>query len=256
VPEVLLACEGIDVIGAPFYVMTFVPGQIPEVRLPSEYGTDAPRLLAEEAVTALIALHEIDYEAAGLGDFGRPDGYLERQVKVFRSLLESTATRPLTELEQVADWLVANLPRSGPPTIVHGDYRLGNLMFAAERPRLVAVLDWEMATLGDPLADLGYMIEMWATDDDLPNPVHELSPVTRQAGFPSRDDLIARYGVTGRNLDALPWYRVLAVWKAAIFLEGNYKRFLEGTTSDPFYKTLREGVPMLAALATRRSEEL
>jgi aminoglycoside phosphotransferase (APT) family kinase protein len=147
------------------------------------------------------------------------------------------------------------MPSSPPATIVHGDYRLGNTMFADRAPaELVAILDWEMATIGDPLADLGYMTAMWSEPTDPPNPVSDLSSVTRGAGFPGRDFLTARYAdQTGRSLDALPWYQVLAIWKAAIFLEGSYGRFSAGTTEDPYFASLESGVPALAALARERT---
>ncbi len=257
VPEVLVACEDNTVIGAPFYVMRYLEGLVPEVELPRSYPADAPARIADELVATLADLHEIDVEAAGLTDLGRPSGYLERQLKVFRSLLEANATRPLPELECVAGWLEDNRPQTRRTTLVHGDYRLGNVMFSRRNPDLIAVLDWEMATLGDPLADLGYLVEMWATPEDpLDHPVLAHSPVTRGPGFPGRDELVERYVErTARDVDALPWYRTLALWKASIFLEGNYRRYLAGTTADPYFGTLGDRVPMLAKLAAERAAE-
>jgi aminoglycoside phosphotransferase (APT) family kinase protein len=257
VPEVLASCEDDRVIGAPFYVMGFVEGWVLGQDLPPALaGPDGPRRIAEELVDGLVDLHALSPEADGLAGFGRPQGYLERQLKRFGGLLEANATRPLPELEQVAEWLAANLPASPPPTVVHGDYRLGNVMYAPREPRLAAILDWEMATIGDPLADLGYMTATWAVRTDPPNSVADLSPVTRLPGFPGRDDLARRYAeATGRPIEALGWYQVLACWKAAIFLEGNYKRFVAGTTADPYYASLEAGVPELArtALALSRA---
>jgi aminoglycoside phosphotransferase (APT) family kinase protein len=251
VPEVLATCEDEGVIAAPFYVMPFVEGHVLTEELPAELSRDGdPVRIAEELVDCLVELHEIDVEAADLEDFGRADGYLERQIKRFDGLLELNATRPLPELEQVAAWLAANIPTSPKATVVHGDYRLGNVMYAPTEPRLVTVLDWEMATIGDPLADLGYMTAMWAEPDDPYNAVGDLSAVTRLPGFPSRAALADRYAAaTGLALDALPWYQVLAIWKAAIFLEGSYKRFREGTTNDPYFGRLSEGVEALGRLA-------
>src|SRR6201999_2613785 len=128
-------------------------------------------------------------------------------------------------------------------------------MIAPSPTRLAAILDWEMATIGDPLADLGYMTAMWSQAGDPPNPVSDLSSVTRGAGFPRRHLLLDRYAErTGRSLDALPWYQVLAIWKAAIFLEGSFRRYGAGTTSDPYFAGLETGVPTLAALARARTE--
>jgi aminoglycoside phosphotransferase (APT) family kinase protein len=256
VPAVLAICEDSAVIGAPFYVMPFVEGHVLTATLPPEIGDgEVPPRIAEELVDCLVDLHAIDVEAAGLTAFGRPDGYLERQIKRFGGLLELNATRPLPDLERVAEWLADNVPDSPRATVVHGDYRLGNVMFAPASPHLVAVLDWEMATIGDPLADVGYMTAMWAQADDPPNPVGDLSEVTRLPGFPGRAALAQRYvEATGLSLEALPWYQVLALWKAAIFLEGSYKRYQAGTTVDTYFARLGEGVEKLGRLAYERAE--
>jgi aminoglycoside phosphotransferase (APT) family kinase protein len=254
VPEVLGTCEDEGVIGAPFYVMAWVDGHVLSDEMPAGLAGEAERI-AECLVDGLVDLHAVDAMDPGLAGFGRPDGYLARQLKRFGGLYETNATRALPDLEAVADWLAANLPESPASTVVHGDYRLGNVMMAPSPARLAAILDWEMATIGDPLADLGYMTAMWSQADDPPNPVSDLSSVTRGAGFPGRDFLVARYAErTGRPLDALPWYQVLAIWKAAIFLEGSFRRFGAGTTSDPYFASLETGVPALAALARERTE--
>ncbi len=252
VPEVLAMCEDEAVIGAPFYVMEWIDGHVLTESMPASLAGEAGRL-AECLVDGLVELHAVDPGGPELAGFGRPDGYLERQLKRFGGLYETNATRSLPDLEAVADWLAANLPDSPPSTVVHGDYRLGNVMVAPNPTRLAAILDWEMATIGDPLADLGYMTAMWAEAGDPPNPVSDLSIVTRGAGFPGRDFLTARYGErSGRPLGALPWYQVLALWKAAIFLEGSFRRFGAGTTADPYFASLEAGVPALAALARER----
>jgi aminoglycoside phosphotransferase (APT) family kinase protein len=254
VPEVLGTCEDEGVIGAPFYVMAWVDGHVLTEEMPAGLVGEAERL-SECLVDGLVDLHAVDATDGELAGFGRPDGYLERQLKRFGGLYETNATRPLPDLEAVADWLAANLPESPASTVVHGDYRLGNVMIAPSPTRLAAILDWEMATIGDPLADLGYMTAMWSEVGDPPNPVSDLSSVTRGAGFPDRAFLAARYAErTGRSLDALPWYQVLAIWKAAIFLEGSFRRFGAGTTSDPYFAGLEAGVPALAALARERTK--
>jgi aminoglycoside phosphotransferase (APT) family kinase protein len=280
VPEVLAVCDDVGVIGAPFYVMAFVAGEVLSTGLPVALaggGRAAREAIGFELVDALAELHAVDLEASGLASFGRPSGYLERQVRRFSGLLEQSATRPLPLLEQVADWLAANRPASPPTTIVHGDYRLGNVMFAGcggdsgasgdrgsgaagtspASPRLTAILDWELATLGDPLADLGYLAAMWAEPDDPPNPMLDLSAVTRQPGFPTRAQLAARYAErTGRDASSLGWYQVLALWKSAIFLEGSYKRYLAGSTDDAYFARLGDGVPVLAETAWRRAQAM
>jgi aminoglycoside phosphotransferase (APT) family kinase protein len=254
VPEVLASCEDRSVIGAPFFVMEFIDGLAINDAPPAELGEPAAaERVTGEMIDALIDLHATDLAASGLGAFGRPDGYLERQLDRFGALLERNATRPLPDLEAVAAWLLANRPESGETTFVHGDYRLGNLMFTAAPTRLAAVLDWEMATVGDPLADLGYCTAMWAEPGDEQNPMLALSRATRLFPFPGRDWIVARYvAATGRPVDALPWYQVLALWKSAIFLEGSYARYLAGQSTDPYFGTLGEGVPAMARAALAR----
>jgi aminoglycoside phosphotransferase (APT) family kinase protein len=254
VPAVLATCEDRSVIGAPFFVMEFVDGLAINDAPPAELGEPAAaERVTGEMVDALVDLHATDLEASGLGAFGRPTGYLERQLDRFGALLRHNATRPLPDLHAVAEWLVANRPESAETTFVHGDYRLGNLMFSDSPTRLAAVLDWEMATVGDPLADLGYCTAMWAEPGDEETPMLALSRATRLFPFPGRDWIVERYvAATGRSTEAVPWYQVLALWKAAIFLEGSYGRFLDGKSTDPYFGRLGEGVPAMARAALAR----
>jgi aminoglycoside phosphotransferase (APT) family kinase protein len=195
-------------------------------------------------------MHGVDWRAAGLEGFGKPTGYLERQLRRWSGLWEHNRTRELPAVERVGAWLGANLPESPPATIVHGDYRLGNVMLSPEAPtRLAAIFDWEMATIGDPLADLGYLTTMWPERDDPPMRV-ELSTITRQPGFLTRDELVARYEErSGRSMTDLRWYRTLAVWKAIVFMEGNYRRAVSGATDDPYLKAFGDGVVELSERA-------
>ena len=249
VPAVLTICEDSAVIGAPFYVMPFVEGHVLTATLPPEIGDgEVPPRIAEELVDCLVDLHAIDVEAAGLTAFGRPDGYLERQIKRFGGLLELNATRPLPDLERVAEWLADNVPDSPRATVVHGDYRLGNVMYADGAPaRLVSIFDWELATIGDPLADVGYLLATWGEPGDEENPISALGGITRRPGFPTRGELVERYEQgSGRSMSDVPWFMALALWKSAIFLEGSYKRRLAGTTEDPWFDLLEHGVPAVA----------
>jgi aminoglycoside phosphotransferase (APT) family kinase protein len=250
VPTVLARCEDEGVIGAPFFVMSLVEGEPIGERLPAALETpEAPARIAEQVVGALAELHGADLERSGLGGFGKPSGYLERQLRIFSSLLEQNATRPLPELEAVGEWLARNRPEASEVSFVHGDYRLGNLLFAPPL-RLAAVLDWEMATVGDPLADLGYLTATWAEAGDPENPMLALSRLTARPDFAGRAQLAQLYGrLTGRPLDQLGWYQVLALWKSAIFLEGSYKRYLAGASSDRYFASLDTGVPALARAA-------
>ena len=184
VPRVLAVCAEADVLGVPFYVMEELRGHVVTEELPASLASaDARRRAGDDLVDALAELHAVDIESAGLADFGRPAGYLERQLKRFVALWEHNATRELPLVGELAAWLEAGLPPTGEACIVHGDYRLGNVMLDLEQPRVLALLDWELATLGDPLADLGYLVATWS-DADSPPTVLDLSPVTRSDGFP------------------------------------------------------------------------
>ncbi|HZV74847.1 MAG TPA: phosphotransferase family protein [Conexibacter sp.] len=247
-PRVLATCEDPAVIGAPFYVMERVAGNVITTQVPPALDTLEQRArIADELIDALVEVHAVDWRACGLEGYGKPTGYLERQLRRFGGLWEHNKTREIARLDRVTAWLAANCPASGPATIVHGDYRLGNVMLGAGAPaRLVAIFDWELATIGDPLADVGYLTATYAQPDD-PQNIFTLGAVTTQPGFPTRAELIARYEErSGRSMGDVAWYATLALWKAAIFLEGSYKRLLAGTTDDPFFTLLDTGVPSLA----------
>ncbi|HEX2161349.1 MAG TPA: phosphotransferase family protein [Thermoleophilaceae bacterium] len=253
VPRVLAVCDDESVLGVPFYVMEEVPGTVITDAVPPALDSPAERSrIGEELVDALVEIHAVDWRAAGLEGFGKPSGYLARQLRRFAGLWEHNKTRELPVVAEVGDWLAANVPESPPATIVHGDYRLGNVMVADDPPaRLVAVFDWELATIGDPLADLGYLTVTWIAPDDPDDTMFSsLTSVTRLPGFPSREQLVAHYEErSGRAVGPLHWYQALALWKAAVFMEGNYKRFLAGASDDAFMAVFDEGVPALAEKA-------
>jgi aminoglycoside phosphotransferase (APT) family kinase protein len=256
-PRVLAVCDDPGVIGAPFYVMERLEGVVVTDSLPEPLDNPEQRArIADELIDALVELHAVDWRAAGLEGFGKPTGYLERQLRRFTGLWEHNKTREVPAVEQVGNWLAANLPESPPATIVHGDYRLGNTMLADGAPaHLVAIFDWEMATIGDPLADLGYMMIHWIQADDATVGKFNLHSVTSLEGFPTRAELIERYEQrAGRSMQSLNWYVTLALWKAIVFMEGNYKRALVGSTDDPFLKSFGDGVLELAERAVEVSE--
>jgi aminoglycoside phosphotransferase (APT) family kinase protein len=210
------------------------------------------RRIGEELIDALVEIHGVDWQAVDLEGFGKPTGYLERQLRRFGGLWELNKTREIPAVEEIGGWLAANMPRSGPATIVHGDFRLGNTIFSVQAPaHLNAVLDWEMATIGDPLADLGYLCMMWTQAGDPEEGLREhLGRVTRAEGFLTRAELIARYEErSGRSMSDIRWYTTLALWKSVVFMEGNYKRALAGMTDDPYLKQFGDGVLELAARA-------
>ena len=256
VPEVLAVCDDPDTIGAPFYVMERVPGEVIVASVPSELDTpEERRRIGEQLIDALVEIHAVDWLSVGLEGFGKPTGYLERQLRRFSGLWELNKTREIPAVESVGGWLAENLPESGRATIVHGDYRLGNTLYASEPPaQLRAVLDWEMATIGDPLADIGYLCMMWSEAGDPSSGLRDhLGNVTRAEGFPTRAEMVARYEErSGRSMRDAQWYTTLAIWKSVVFMEGNYKRALAGTTDDPYLRQFGEGVLELA----RQAEQL
>jgi aminoglycoside phosphotransferase (APT) family kinase protein len=249
-PRVLAACDDEAVIGAPFYVMELVEGDVLTSDLPPALEGHEARI-GDELVDALVEVHAVDWVACGLEGYGKPTGYLDRQLRRFTGLWEHNRTRELPVLDRLTEWLGEHKPESGTATIVHGDYRLGNTMFDS-RARLNAIFDWELATIGDPLADVGYLVATWTQADDEEDALRGLGAVTRRPGFPTRDELIARYEErSGRSMSDVRWYMTLALWKSAVFLEGSYKRRLAGRTEDAFFDRLEHGVPAIAERAWR-----
>ncbi len=254
VPRTVLMCEDASVIGVPFYLMERVDGVVIRDELPEWLGEEQRAAVGSELVDTLVELHAVDPGSCGLGGFGRPSGYLERQLRRWKGQMELTLpfTRPLPDLERIGVWLEDHRPRHSDTTLVHGDYKLDNVVFADGPPaRLVAILDWEMSTLGDPLADLGWMVSFWREPgEDSGDVFSRTGRVTALPGFQSRADLVDRYASkTGRDVSRLRWYTVLAVWKLAILLEGSYARHLAGMTDDPFFAEMEHGVPALARRA-------
>jgi aminoglycoside phosphotransferase (APT) family kinase protein len=247
VPQPVIACQDTAVIGAPFYLMTKVEGYVIRDQLPAIFDNDQSREnIAYQLIKTLVTLHSLDFQALGLGDLGRPDGYIARQLKRWTGLWEVNQTRSLPDLEWVSAWLERNLPASPSTTIVHGDYKLDNVVVAPENPpRITAVLDWEMATLGDPLADLGYLFSFWVNAGEPLIPyATDMGKITFQPGFMPKEAAAKLYEeLSGRTVANLRFYEVLAIWKLAILREGNYKRYLAGTTANAFYATYEEAVP-------------
>ena len=254
-PRPILMCDDVSVIGAPFYLMERVEGAVIRNALPDGFEEDigCRQGIGEELVDALVELHAVDWRAVGLDGFGKPAGYLERQLRRWTGQLALTEplTRPLDDLHRVGRWLEEHIPPGGEVTVVHGDYKLDNAAYRRDPPaRLVAILDWEMSTLGDPLADVGWMLSFWRDSTDPRTSILDDQTVTTLEGFQPREDLRARYEArSGRRTGDLAFYMALAVWKLAILLEGSYARHLAGVTDDPFFAGLEAGVPALAAMA-------
>jgi aminoglycoside phosphotransferase (APT) family kinase protein len=255
-PTIRAVCDDESVLGVPFYVMDFLDGHVVTGTLPPGLEAEpARRRLGDELVDTLVEIHAADVREPALAAFLRPGSYLERQVRRFTQLWEVNQTRDLPTVVDVGSWLAANLPEPLEPTVVHGDYRLGNLMVDSDEPqRVVAVLDWEMGAIGDPRADIGYLLATYAEPGGEPSPLGT-SPVTAEPGFPTRAELVERYVVrSGRDVDRLPWFEALALWKAAVFCEAIYGRHVRGElgAEDAGAAKFELGVPLLAETAAAR----
>jgi aminoglycoside phosphotransferase (APT) family kinase protein len=255
-PRPLVSCDDPGPIGAPFYLMELVDGVMIRDSLPAPYDDGAGlRRVTEAMVDGLAAIHALPWEGTALASIGRPSGYLERQLRRWQGQWEENSTRPVPAVDAVTAWLLANRPAESRTTVVHGDYKLDNLLFDRAEPRLLAVVDWEMATLGDPLADLGFLLATYVAPGDEPDAVLGFSAATGGEGALTRAEIAARYAErTGADVGTGAWYQCLALWKLAILLEGSYKRFKLGSTADPFFALLEDGVPRIAARAAALTE--
>jgi aminoglycoside phosphotransferase (APT) family kinase protein len=237
-------CQDPDVIGAPFYLMGFVDGVVldrPDV-LASVTREQAARS-CELLVDTLLALHAIDPEAIGLGDFGRPAGFLDRQVRRWTAQWQASVTRQLPDVEWLVGWLTDRLPEQSGPGIVHGDYRLTNIIYSAGFTEVAAVVDWEMATVGDPLTDVGLVVVY----QELSNAGGFVMPhLAVERGFVAAADLVARYSAgSDRDLSHLAWYVAFGWFKLAVIAEGIHARFLQGKTVGKGFEGIGTWVPHL-----------
>ena len=228
VPPPLAYCEDHDVIGAPFYVMSFVEGHVMHDATVAEehYDETGRRAAGESFIEVLADMHSFDPDDIGLSDIARKEGYIARQLKRWYSQWNASKTRELPAVDEVHDRLSAQIPDQGPARVVHGDYRLGNCITSFEG-RITAVLDWEIATLGDPLADVGYVLHSWPEPGEA-GPAHRMSPTVVE-GFPTRAELTQRYAArSGRDLSNIDFYVAFSHWKSACIVEGVYARYLHG----------------------------
>jgi aminoglycoside phosphotransferase (APT) family kinase protein len=229
-PAVIAAEPDPDVLGAAFYLMEPVDGFNPTLGLPAPFGSDRDwqHRMGLSMADAIAALAAVDHEAAGLGDLGRVEGWAERQVGRWRAQLDGYASLPgypgaeLPGVDAVGEWLDRHRPSSIRAGLMHGDVHFANVLVRPDRPELAAVVDWELVTLGDPLLDLGHLLATW--------PDQQSAAVSvPAAGLPTTDEIIARYEAnTGRALDDLPWFRVLACYRLGLILEGTYARACAG----------------------------
>ncbi|WP_411097473.1 phosphotransferase family protein [Streptomyces sp. 020-2-3H-GM] len=242
VPEPLLLCEDDAVLGAPFYVMEYVEGvpyRTAEQLAP--LGPERTRAAVLGLVDTLVDLHAVDPGAVGLADFGRPEGFLERQLRRWGKQLDASRNRELAGVDELHADLGRSLPASPAPTVVHGDYRLDNVLLGPDE-RIRAVLDWEMSTLGDPLTDLGLLV-MYSSDLGLPE--SPVSTTSGAPGHPSPAELIERYAArSGRDTSAISWYTAFAWFKLAVILEGIHYRYTLGQTVGAGFDRIGDLVPV------------
>ena len=256
VPRALRACDDHAVLGSDFYLMERAEGDVLRETEPERFAAPAAReRIGTALVDTLAAIHAVDYETVGLGEFGRPAGYTARQVERWTGQLDwafetTTAVREVPDLVAVGEWLADNVPEDHAETLVHGDFKLDNVMYGpGTPPEVVAVFDWELSTLGDPLADLGWLLLFWHDDGDPEPPMPDLmSTFTAREGYPTRAELIERYeSATGREFAHERFYRALAAYKMAALGEMFLARHLNDDSDDPLYPKMEAQVPALAA---------
>jgi aminoglycoside phosphotransferase (APT) family kinase protein len=256
VPTTIHLCADPEPLGAPFYLMEHVSGEVLRTRQQLEdLGAQATTTVVERLIDVLAELHTVDPASVGLADFGRPEGYLNRPVVRWQKQLDSSRSREVAGIDELHDRLAASVPVSTRYTLLHGDYRLDNALVDTAAADIAAVLDWEMATLGDPLADVGLFVVYTSgrRGDDIIT-----GDVTSAPGFPPTEDLIARYAErTGIDVSTLDWYVGLNCFKLAVVLEGIHYRFTQGQTVGAGFDQIGERVPGLVAegLAALAGEE-
>lgn len=252
VPQVLLHETDDRLLGQPFYVMRKVDGHVAREGFPPGYADEPEqrRAIGEAVVDTLVAIHSVDWRAVGLGEHGRPDGFLERQLRRWLGQWEAAKAQELPALDALASALRERLPVSPPPALVHGDYRLDNTLLAPDEPGgIAAVLDWELSTIGDPLVDLGLMLVYHAEAADDPAHGSGLPVATVLPGYPSRADVIECYAVrSGRDLEALPWYVAFGAFKIAVVIAGVVMRAKAGAMGDETLAGAEERLPALVEL--------
>lgn len=237
VPRVLATAQSGEILDVALYVMSYIPGPVVTSSTPEPLDTPACRAeIGAGLVDTLVGLHAVDWRSTGLADAGRPEGFNARHLRTITRLITDDSGEPPARFAPVLSWLTANAPQESGDSIIHCDFRLGNVVLAPDRPgRVAAVLDWELATIGDPLLDLGYFLATVPQPGRPANPTAELGLAMCEPGYPTRSQLADRYATaTGRDLSGLPWYTILALWKLAVLYDYSARRAQSGH-GDPYY---------------------
>lgn len=254
-PQAFLYCDDDSVIGADFFVMARQRGVVVRKRIPDAFAAvpDAPRQMSEALVDALADFHAVDYEAIGLGDLGKPDGFIERQVAGWYRRWQAAKTEELEVMTAVYHHLRDHIPPTTGHSLVHNDYKLDNVMFAADDPaRMVAIFDWDMCTLGDPLSDLGAMLCYWTEPDDPPMFQAMSMMPTGDLGFLTRAELVERYAErSGRSVTNIRFYHTLGLFRLTVIIAQIYIRYARGQTQDGRFAAFGPMIPVLAQEAWR-----
>jgi len=252
-PRAFLLCEDESVVGARFFVMERRTGVVIRSRVPDEMRghPDVERRVSFALIDAMADLHDVDYKAAGLADLGKPEGFVERQISGWKRRWDKAKNVEIPLFDEVHARLERTQPAAGRSSLVHNDLKLDNCQFDPSDPdRVKSIFDWDMTTLGEPLADLGTLLGYWAQADD----GDDRSPtnaLTSQPGFPARTELAERYAARrGVDLSSIRWYEAFAIWKTAVVLQQIYIRWVKGQTEDARFEALGTRVPMLVSLAS------
>ncbi len=259
-PRAYLYCEDASVIGAPFFVMERRRGIVVRKEVPPEFGGGkdpvANRKLSEVLLDTLVDFHRVEPASVGLETLGKPEGFLARQVRGWQERWERAKVSEVAVADEVARWLSDQMPVSPTPTFLHNDWRLDNMMVAFDDPgRAVAVFDWDMCTLGDPLCDLGSLLSLWLEPgEDIPL----ATPMpSREPGFMTRAEAVRRYGErSGRDVSRLPYYYVFGIFKMAVIVQQIYVRYHRGQTADARFAAMGQVVEGMMHMARARIEEI
>lgn len=258
-PRPYLFCSDLEVMGVPFYVMERRKGIVLDGRFPpgTEVTPDLCRRLSEAVIDTLVEIHAVDWQKAGLASFGHPAGFLERQVSGWIERYKRSETPESPDVTSLTRWLVEHTPTSPAPTLIHNDFKLNNmLMDVQDLTRPVAVLDWEMATIGDPLFDLAISLGYWVQHDDSAELRAILPTITHQPGFMSRNELMERYAArSGRDLSSMDFYLTFAYFKLSVILQQIYIRWLRGQTKDPRFAAFGKCIHVLIDNAARMASK-
>jgi aminoglycoside phosphotransferase (APT) family kinase protein len=253
-PKAYLLCEDPSIIGATFLIMERMQGVVIRFSVPPEIDRhpDGRRRASFALIDAMADLHDVDYVAAGLADLGKPEGFVERQVRGWKGRWDRSKDVELPMFDELYQRLMRTLPPSPAPTLVHNDLKLDNTMMDPANPdHVVSILDWDMTTLGDPLVDLGTLLGYWSQSDDPPER-GATAMVTAQPGFPTRQEIAERYADRRRvDLGTIAWYEAFAMWKTAVVLQQIYIRFVRGQTQDERFKLLGDRVRVLVDIAAQ-----